>query len=98
MSKYLYIESYAVDGCGILMKEHRESDVFPVERIMHFGIYYDKDSYVLSVRVDDTTYRYRNFSDKFTDRHKDEIVNKYVDFLEDAEQRSVYLNLTQYQE
>lgn len=97
MNKYLYIESYAVDdGCN-LMKEHRESDIFPVERIMYFGIYYDKDGYVLSVRVNDTTYRYRNFSDKFTDRHKDEIVNRYIDLLEDAEQLTIYLDLTQYQ-
>lgn len=97
MSKYLYIESYAVDDDGKILKERRESDVFPVERIMSFSLYYDKDGYVLSVRVNDTTYKYRNFSDKFTNRDKDDIVKRYIDVLGDAEQRTVYIDLTQYQ-
>lgn len=96
MTKYLYIESYAVDDDDKILKDHRESDVFPVERITYFGINYDTDGYSLTVSVNDDSYEYW-FADKFTNKHKDEIVNKYIDFLENAEQRTVYLDLTRYQ-
>ncbi len=96
MSKYLYIESYAVDDDDKILKDHRESDVFPVERITYFGINYDTDGYSLTVIVNDDTYEYW-FADKFTNRDKDDIVKRYIDFLKDGEQRTVYIDLTHYQ-
>ena len=96
MNKYLYIESYALGDDDKILKEHRESDVFPVERITYFGINYDTDGYSLTVVVNDDSYEYW-FSDKFTNKHKDEIVNKYIDFLEDAERLTGYIDLTRYQ-
>ena len=96
MAKYLYIESYAVDDDDKILKEHRESDVFPVERITYFGINYDTDEYSLTVIVNDDSYEYC-FSGKFTDRDKDDIVKRYIDLLEDAERQTVYIDLTHYQ-
>lgn len=96
MNKYLYIESYAVGDDGKILKEHQESDVFPVERVTYFGINYDTDGYSLTVIVNDDTYEYC-FSGEFTNRDKDDIVKRYIDFLKDGEQRTVYIDLTHYQ-